>query len=172
MTTSIQTPTLGVDIGRVLIGPVLDGQADTSFLGGTFERAMETPPSPGAFDAMASLVEAFVGRVYLVSKCGSSVQDKTWHWLRHQGFWEATGMKPKNVRFCLRRPEKAGICAELGITHFVDDRVDIIASLDGVVATRILFGEQDTCVQVPRGAHVALNWAEVIPMLLPLRAAV
>jgi len=40
-------PRLGIDIGRVIIGAVDDsGRADTSFLSGTLERAMETPPTP------------------------------------------------------------------------------------------------------------------------------
>ena len=163
---------LGIDIGRVIIGPVLGGRADTSFLGGSFERAMQTPPTEGCFETIARLVEAFDGHAYLVSKCGSSVQDKTWHWLRHHDFWHLTGMKPSKVRFCLTRPEKAGICAELGITHFIDDRVDIIESLEGIVGTRILFGEQEGGVLPPPGSVAAGDWAEVRSLVMASRASV
>jgi hypothetical protein len=54
---------LGIDIGRVIIGPAGDdGYADTSFLSGTPEHAMQTPLTPDD------------GKVWLISKCdpGSS----------------------------------------------------------------------------------------------------
>lgn len=33
-------PRIGIDIGKVIMTPVAGGKADTSFLGGSFERAM------------------------------------------------------------------------------------------------------------------------------------
>jgi len=47
-----------------------------------------------------------------------------------------------NVRFCQERPQKAVHCRQLGITHFIDDREDVLAHLDGVVPFRLLFGPQ------------------------------
>ena len=38
---------IGIDIGRVIIGPVLNGREDTSFLGSRLEDALHTPPAPG-----------------------------------------------------------------------------------------------------------------------------
>lgn len=49
-----------------------------------------------------------------------------------------------NVRFCLRRPEKAIHCAELGITHFVDDKPDVIAAITPVVPHRYFFKDWKT----------------------------
>ena len=48
---------LGVDIGRVIMAPVRDGQPDTSFLTGTMEQAMQTPPTEGAMEHIARLVD-------------------------------------------------------------------------------------------------------------------
>ncbi|MEZ5510508.1 MAG: hypothetical protein R3F47_11495, partial [Gammaproteobacteria bacterium] len=79
-------PKIGIDIGRVIIGPVIGGKADTSFLGGTLEKALETPPSAYAFDSIAKLVDLFDGNAWLVSKCGPNVQQKTKAWLRHWNF--------------------------------------------------------------------------------------
>src|SRR5689334_13909762 len=115
-------PILGIDVGKVIIGPVDEhGRADTQFLSGTPEQALETPPAPHALESIARLADAFERRVWLVSKCGPRVQAKTRRWLDHHGFWSATGVPDGQIRFCLERPQKALHCLELGITHFVDD---------------------------------------------------
>src|SRR5215831_16130819 len=109
---------LGIDIGRVLISPdPANGKADTSFIGGSLEAALATPPYEGMFEAVPALVELFEGRVWLVSKAGPKVQEKTRHWLRRHAFFERTGIDPENLRFCIERPQKAQHCLELGITH-------------------------------------------------------
>jgi hypothetical protein len=59
--------------------------------------------------------------------------------LRYHPFHQRTGVAEGNVRFCLRRPEKAIHCAELRITHFVDDTSDVIAAIEPVVPHRYLF---------------------------------
>ncbi|MFG6429894.1 hypothetical protein [Roseateles sp. LYH14W] len=149
---------LGIDIGRVLIAPdAPDGRADTSFIGGTLADALATPPYKGMFDFVPGLVQQFGGRVWLVSKAGPRVQEKTRHWLRHHRFFERTGIPPDNLRFCLERSQKAGHCAALGITHFIDDRGDVLDHLDGVVPHRFLFGPQRK-PQVPRGVVPVIDW--------------
>ena len=93
---------LGIDIGRVLISPdPANGKADTSFIGGSLEAALATPPYEGMFEAVPVLVELFEGRVWLVSKAGPKVQEKTRHWLRRHAFFERTGIDPENLRFCI-----------------------------------------------------------------------
>ena len=151
---------LGIDIGRVIIGPALDGAEDTSFLGTTVEEAMATPPAPGAFAAIRHLVERFEGAVWLVSKAGPSVQRKTGRWFEHHGFHAATGLGPDRVRFCLRRAEKADHCRQLGLTHFIDDRIDVLGYLEGIVEHRMLFGEQQQAVSA--GLIQVRTWAEVL----------
>jgi hypothetical protein len=128
---------LGVDIGRVIIAG--DGP-DTSFVGGSEEDAMRAPEIVGAFEALARLRAHFEGRVWLVSKCGARVQARTRQWLAARRFFETTGIAPQNLIFCLSRPEKAPICARLGITCFVDDRWDVLSSMIGIVPNLFLFG--------------------------------
>ncbi|MET8151255.1 hypothetical protein ACIBSW_21235 [Actinoplanes sp. NPDC049668] len=133
---------LGVDIGRVIIGGgVVPGGSDTQFFGGDTARMLATPAVPGAFDALSRLVPRFE-RVWLVSKCGERVQRRSRQWLDHHDFWARTGIARDDVRFCRARPDKAVHCAELGITHFVDDKLDVHRALRGVVAHRYLFGPQ------------------------------
>lgn len=149
----LQEPRLGVDVGRVIIAG--DGP-DTSFLGVSDDDAMRAPAMEGAFESLARLVALYEGRVWLVSKCGERVQQRTRRWLAHHGFFEATGLRQDRVRFCRERREKAPICAELRVTCFVDDREDVLAAMAGVVPTRILFG-----AHAARGAEIvpAPDWA-------------
>lgn len=151
---------LGIDIGRVLIAPDSpDGKADTSFIGGSLEAAIATPPYDGMFEAVPRLVEMFRAQVWLVSKAGPRVQEKTRHWLRHHRFFERTGIAPGSVRFCLERPQKAQHCLELGITHFIDDRADVLGHLEGIVPNLFLFGPQKRPARV-RGVVLVPSWAE------------
>jgi hypothetical protein len=129
---------LGIDIGRVIIDGS-SGPGDTSFFTGDTAAMLRTPAVPGAFEAIARLVPLFSGQAWLVSKCGSRVQRRSLEWLSHHRFFELTGIAEGNVRFCLRRPDKAIHCADLAITHFIDDKPDVIAALENVVPHRYLF---------------------------------
>jgi hypothetical protein len=123
-------PTLGIDVGGVIIDRVAES-ADTSFFGGGY---LETPQVPDAIATIAALVKGplFEGRGYVVSKCGAATEKKTREWLAHNGFHDATGIGPEAIRFCRKREQKAPICVELGITHFVDDRLEVLSYLRSV----------------------------------------
>ena len=150
---------IGIDIGRVIIGAVVDGRADTSFLGSRLEDAIHTPPAAGAIEGVALLVERSDGHAWLVSKCGPGVQAKTRAWLDHHDFWARTGMDRGHLRFCLRRPDKAVHARELRLTAMIDDRVDVLTHLAGIVDHRLLFGEQDR--PAPGWAVPVRDWAAV-----------
>lgn len=129
--------TLGVDIGRVLIHG--DGP-DTSFLGGSDADALRAPAMADSFEVIARLCALFDGRVWLVSKCGPRIQARTRQWLDRHLFFQSTGIRYGQVRFCRERREKAPICAELGVSLFVDDRLDVLAAMTGIVPHRFQFG--------------------------------
>ena len=149
---------LGVDIGRVIIAGGGPGGGDTQFFSGDTARMLATPAVPGAFATLARLVPQF-DEVWLVSKCGERVQRSTRLWLDHHDFAGRTGIPCGNLRFCLRRPDKAIHCAELGITHFVDDKLDVHEALRGVVEHRYLFGPQR--VSAPAWVEHTRTWPEV-----------
>jgi len=138
LTSHHKQPRLGVDIGRVIIHG--DGP-DTSFIGCSEEESLRAPAMDGAIEALTRLTEAYEGRVWLVSKCGTGVQKKSRAWLAHHRFFERTKIPEANLRFCKTRPEKAPICEKLGITCFIDDRMDIHASMRGIVPVLLWFGE-------------------------------
>jgi hypothetical protein len=119
----------------------------------------------GAFAAIARLAEVFDGAVWLVSKCGPRVQAKTRRWLDHWKFWTATGVAPDHLRFCLERRDKALHCHELGVTHFIDDRLDVLTHLRGFVARLYLFGHQNA--PAPGWVTPVVTWPAVLEAVLP-----
>lgn len=155
---------LGIDVGRVLISPVDSTSPDTSFIGGTLEDALNTPPYDGMFDVVPALVELFEGRVWIVSKCGPRIQQRTLQWFEHHRFFERTGIARDRVRFCLKRPDKAIHCRELGISHFIDDRVDVLQPMTGSVRNLFLFGPQRG--KTPAHMHHVETWRQVSEALL------
>lgn len=132
----MESVALGVDIGGVIIDRVNDG-TDTSFFSRNY---LKTTAVPGAFNALRQLVEKKFGdRVFLVSTCGERTQEKTLEWLEHHNFYDITGIKRDHVNFCLKRYEKVGICEKIGITHYIDDRLEVLSNLVTVVDTLYLF---------------------------------
>lgn len=158
---------LGIDIGRVLIAPdAPNGRADTSFIGGSLEAALATPPYEGMFEAVPQLVQLFDRQVWLVSKAGPRMQEKTKQWLEHHLFFERTRIYPMNIRFCLERSQKAGHCRELGITHFIDDRPDVLRHLESIVPNRYLFGPQKPNAERTSGVTPVVSWPTALSALI------
>ncbi|MCA9354449.1 MAG: hypothetical protein KC877_02940 [Candidatus Kaiserbacteria bacterium] len=157
---------LGVDVGGVIIDKVNDN-TDTSFFS---ENFLNTSASPEVFRVLTRLVrERFGDRVFIVSKCGKRVEEKTLAWFAHHQFFELTGIKPEHVRFCRTRDGKAPICAELGITHFIDDRLEVLSYLTTVPHQFLFRGS----VREIRGfeKHLAYttqvsNWRQIETLLL------
>lgn len=97
---------------------------DTSFFGGNFKA---TPPMPGSFAGIRTIVErAGPEKVFIISKAGKEIQDKTLAWMDANEFWKETGMLKENVHFCLKKSEKLPIAEQLGLHVFVDDYLDVL----------------------------------------------
>lgn len=152
---------LGVDIGGVIITPARKA-GDTSFFSSDY---LATPPMAGAFEAIAALARMrFGARVHLVSKCGPGVEAKTRAWLAHHAFHDITGVPEERLHFCRARADKAPICARLGVTHFIDDRLEVLGYLASV-PTRYLF-QPDAKEMARHAAHlpdvrIVQSWAEI-----------
>jgi hypothetical protein len=92
-------PRLGIGIGKVIInGPGHPGGGDTAFFQGDETVMLATPEMEGAFDAIRRLNAPFAGRVWLVSKCGARVQERTRRWLDAHSFHQRTGVARDHVR--------------------------------------------------------------------------
>ncbi len=160
---------LGIDIGGVIIDRIANDDTDTSFFTDNYLR---TTPVLGAFEAIARLISERFGRrnVHLISKAGEKVQAKTLHWFEHHRFFEQTGVLPENVHFCLTREEKAPLCKDLGVTHFVDDKLEVHSYLFDFVMFRYLFMPSEREVEryrqfLPGVIHIE-NWNELLVVLL------
>ncbi|TDD70332.1 hypothetical protein [Actinomadura rubrisoli] len=150
-------PRLGIDFGRVIHGgPLAPGDADTVFLGGSFEEALASPATEGVYEVLPGLIAAFGGRAWIISKCGDRIQRRTLAWLDHHDFYGRIGLPRGNVRFCRKRADKAWHCEELGITHMIDDRLDVHRAIRGIVPYRYLFGPQEG----PGWVRRIGDWAE------------
>lgn len=157
---------LGVDVGGVIIDCINDGTNTSFFL----DNYLNTTAVSGVFEALAQLTrDRFRGEVHIVSTCGARVAENTRHWMLHHNFYERTGIQRDNVHFCRERHDKAGICTGIGISHFIDDRLEVLSHLTDV-DTRILFqgrAEENArfAEHLPLVKRVA-NWDEVLAFLL------
>lgn len=157
-------PRLGIDIGRVIIdGPSHPQGGDTAFFSGTEEVMLATPEMPGCVAAVAALTRLFRGQVWLVSKCGPRIAGRTLRWLDAHDFYARTGLPPGHVRFCRTRADKRLHCADLGLTHFVDDHPEVHDAIRGAVAVQVFFGPQRAPVP-DYGTH-APTWADALRVL-------
>jgi hypothetical protein len=86
--------------------------------------------------------------------------------LANHRFFKETGIDSSHLRFCRQRSEKADRCAELDVTHFVDDRVDVLGYLVGTVAHLFLFGSRSgrqpevVGAGLPETAIAVRDWRE------------
>jgi hypothetical protein len=153
---------LGVDVGGVLVDRIRADGSDTSFFS---DRFLETPAVAGAFETLTRLSqERFGQRICIVSKCGPRTQEKTRLWLAQHGVLEALGLDQRAVHFCRERRDKGPICKRLGVTHFIDDRMDVLVHLKSV-RHRFLFGPQEPGVGSASATRVE-TWADVATALL------
>lgn len=154
-------PVLGIDIGGVIVDRVAE-DSDTSFFG---TRPMDTPAVPGAFEGIARLLELFEWRVHIVSKAGPRIEALSRQWLAKRGLFDHIGLPPSNLQFVRKRSEKAPICEVLGVTHFVDDRLDVHEHLT-MVDHRYLFvgglGRHQPPSSVPSWVRVVPSWPSLV----------
>lgn len=68
--------------------------------------------------------------MFIVSKAGPKVRERTLEWFEHIGFHDHTGIPPTRVHFARHNADKAVISKRLGLTHFVDDALGVLAHLD------------------------------------------
>lgn len=157
---------LGIDIGRVIINGDNKSKNDTSFIQeNTMEKIVETPAMAGCFKAIEELVNIFEKRVWLVSKAYPNTQRKTIAWLEANKFFERTGINPDNLVFCLERPQKAEYCREFSLTHFIDDRLDVLNYVSSEANQCFLFGQQKGDVKIPSWVQWGSNWPETLRLV-------
>lgn len=158
-------PFLGIDIGGVLAP--MAGPDSEGFFGPAW---LDTPVVPDALDVIARLnTDLFKGKIALVSKASKKIANRSRNWLYNIDFFTRTGVDPTNVYFVEERPDKAPVCQFLGVTHFIDDRLDVLLHLTSVDHRFLFTGTSDSTTRpdVPQGAvEVVTSWKEVQAALL------
>jgi len=162
---------IGIDIGRVIC------ETDTDASDGS----RITKEIPRAAEVISRLAVERFGpeNIFLISKCGPRRQIKTQEWLAKNEFMARAGLRfnPYNVAFCIDRKDKAKMAEELRLTHFIDDRYEVLGHMVKIVKTLIAFnprpGERTEIQQrIPHLQHifeiarVAVDWNEVENILL------
>ncbi|HSX01383.1 MAG TPA: hypothetical protein VLF67_04025 [Candidatus Saccharimonas sp.] len=158
---------LGVDIGGVII----DGSAGVSSGDDTDlddEGFLETPAIAGAIRMIAQLNLAF-DQTYLISKARPATRERTNRWLKHHNFYGLTGIVPQRVIYTDDRIQKAVVASLVGISHFVDDKLEVLKYLKGVARCRVLFrsdpSEVTNFIDDLPGVFMVDTWAQAAEVL-------
>jgi hypothetical protein len=157
---------LGVDIGGVIMerlaSPVSNERSGA--------QECRAPLIPGALEALRRLNQGrFQRRIYVVSHWQVEHHELVSDWLSRQQFCARTGIDAEHVRLCAQRADKADICHELGITHFIDDRLEVLRHLTSVPHLYLFdqhpeeAGRFDSSLP---GVHEVRTWHEVLAALL------
>lgn len=96
---------VGIDFGGVIVERFdqCSSGPDTSFS----SDHKTSKPVENAISSIAEIVKIFgADNVFIVSKCGTKMRQKTLEWLEYNKFYQNTGVKRENVHFCFRRPHK------------------------------------------------------------------
>lgn len=120
---------IGIDIGNVIIQ---GGGTDTQFFTDNF---LATPEMEGAWEIIRALRQEG-HELHIVSKCGPTVEAKSLKWLDANSFIQQIPLH--RIHFVRKRPLKAPMAQALELDIFIDDMEDVIASMEGIVAHRIL----------------------------------
>jgi len=152
---------LGVDIGGVVLDFIPYLHKDIDFL--------EIPEIENAIESITLLNKTrFQNRTHVVSRYTGDGPSKVLEWLRHKEFFIRTGIPEEKFHSCALRHEKAPICVDLGITHFVDDQIEVLSHMIGKVPNLYLFGSAESRTEFSEAyPHVqkVSSWSELVDEL-------
>lgn len=156
---------IGLDFGGVIVRSASDSSMEDTALQDP-ATVVDDDPLPGAIKGVSRLVDASDGNCWIVSKAGLRMQARSLRWLDSTAFYSRTGLCKDHVRFCVSRQDKAAICTELGITHFMDDRIHVMQILRAVVPHLFLFSAVDEGKLAPSWATHVSSWTEATDLIL------
>lgn len=114
----------GIDVGGVIISR--HSAEDTSFFSDNY---LSTPMNDLAVEAVRTIVAEPTSEVYIISKAGPRVAQKTLDWLAHTEFCKRTGVGVSRIVFCPSRRQKTDIARLLELDMMIDDNVGICANM-------------------------------------------
>lgn len=85
------------------------------------------PEINGIIGAVYGIVNYFRSEnVFIVSSADEALEKAILHWFEKKSILKRTGVSSDNLIFCRERKEKAIVCAQKQITHFIDDRREVL----------------------------------------------
>ncbi len=165
-------PILGLDIGGIIINRCKTETVRT--LWQDPENYQDTPEVSGAIQSIGELWNSpcspFREHIFLVSRVKTPEgEGKTIKWLRDHLFSERTGVPEKNIIFCEERFQKVGIVQEKRITHFVDDRLEVLGLMSGAISYLYLLNKNpndNTVIDESIITDISKDWKSLLPKLL------
>ncbi len=138
-------------------------------LGNTLIRRREVMPH--AFRVVRRLIEERFGEnTHIVSRVSPEQEIRARAFVTGSEFQSNLGIPIERVHFCRERHEKGPICHRIGITHFIDDRPEVMVHMPTIVTHRILFNPNpDDLAKVKDQLGAILqvkDWLEVESFLL------
>ncbi len=133
-------------------------------------RSWLTTPLPNAFSSLRKLVLSnHFNEVFIVSKVSFIGKYIVLFNFWRLNFYNYTGISKKNVYFCRHNRDKAIICEELGITDFIDDRLEVLnymGSVDHLYALNPRKEEFKKYPDITKKITIVKSWNEIISLLL------
>jgi hypothetical protein len=157
---------IGVDFGNVIIDHKGFGTNTEYIEQGDFNRI---PPVAGSVQALASLLRQDVACIAVTYNATDVVDSKIIDWLRHWLPSELLNDERLIISRSLNGRDKRLNCQLHQLTHFIDDRVEVLNGLMGVVPNRILLNytvsEFDQFFDSLKKPKIASSWEGAIRML-------
>lgn len=139
---------LGIDIG----GTIIDRRNDAGDKDFFTKNYLNVPEIKDAFWVIKELNKRFDNQVFLISACTEQVEINTMQWFEYHSFFAKTNITKEHIYFCRYRKIKNDICEQLNITHFIDDRIEVLQTLVYVKNLYHLSGDQ-TWPDIARLVH-------------------
>lgn len=122
---------------------------------------------PGVIDGV-KLVRSFFKEMFIVSRVDNvDSLNRVLQYMNDRQLWSQLGIPSDNIRFCIRRCDKAPICRDIGITHFVDDHTEVLTYM-GSVPHRYALGtkpEELTVFPAENGIQLCNTWPEIASLI-------
>ncbi len=132
---------LCVDMGNVIIDHLGFGTTEQFVNEGNY---CEIPPVKDVLFFLAKLnAERFKNNVYVIYNATGVADSKIDSWLDCNDFCEITKIERNRIIRSKGGRNKTGFCIEKGISHFIDDRLEVLSYLFNVVPNLFLFRGQN-----------------------------
>lgn len=95
-------------------------------LGWTVVNNRTKEPYPDAFRVLKRFALEW-DNVYIISKVNEEQKLRSLVWLRDWDFHRNTRIPKENLFYCAERQDKGVIADTLSLTHFIDDRAEVLA---------------------------------------------